>query len=129
MKISNRQLIKIFNGIASVKRKQLPVKIGFAINKNISAMEGAAEAYTAEQRKILDKYCEKDEFGQFRTDGDEYVLTDRKTYGEEMNELLGIENEIQIHTVNLDEIEKCDSEKFDALTPDELSLMEFMIEE
>ena len=46
-----------------------------------------------------------------------------------MNELLGIENEIQIHTVSLDEIEKCDSEKFDALTPDELSLMEFMIEE
>lgn len=129
MKISNRQLIKIFNGIPAVRRKQLPVKIGFAINKNIGAMESAAEAYSTEQRKILDKYCEKDEFGQFKTDGDEYVLTDRKAYGEEMNELLGIENEIQIHTVSLDEIEKCDSEKFDALTPDELSLMEFMIEE
>lgn len=129
MKISNRQLIKIFNGIPVVRKKQLPVKIGFAINKNIGAMEGAAEAYTAEQRKILDKYCEKDEFGQFKTDGDEYVLTDRKAYGEEMRELLGIENEIQIHTVSMDEIEKCDSEKFDALTPDELSLMEFMIEE
>lgn len=129
MKISNRQLIKIFNGIPGVRKKQLPVKIGFAINRNISAMESAAEAYTAEQRKILDKYCEKDEFGQFKTDCDEYVLTDRKAYSEEMGELLGIENEIQIHTVSMDEIEKCDSEKFDALTPDELSLMEFMIEE
>lgn len=128
MKISNRQLIKIFNGMPAVKKKQLPVKIGFAINKNIGAMESAAEAYTAEQRKILDKYCEKDEF-EFKTEGDEYVLTDRKAYGEEMRELLGIENEIQIHTVSMDEIEKCDSEKFDALTPDELSLMEFMIEE
>lgn len=129
MKISNRQLIKIFNGMPTVMRKQVPVKIGFAINRNIKAMESAAEAYTAEQRKILDKYCEKDEFGQFKTEGEEYVLADRKAYGEEMNELLGIENEIQIHTVSLDDIEKCDSEKFDALTPDELSLMEFMIEE
>lgn len=129
MKISNRQLINIFNGMPGIRKKQLPVKIGFAINKNISAMEDAAEAYTTEQRKILDKYCEKDEFGQFKTDGDEYVLTDRKAYSEEMNELLGIESDIQIHTVSLDEIEKCDSDKFDALTPDELSLMEFMIEE
>lgn len=129
MKISNRQLINIFSGMPGIRKKQLPVKIGFAINKNISAMEDAVEAYTTEQRKILDKYCEKDESGQFKTDGDEYVLTDRKAYSEEMNELLGIESDIKIHTVSFDEIEKCDSDKFDALTPDELYLIEFMIEE
>ena len=46
-----------------------------------------------------------------------------------MNELLGIESELQVHTVTLDEIEKCDTEKFDALTPGELEILEFMIEE
>lgn len=129
MKISNRQIVRIFNGMPAVRKKQLPVKVGFAINKNMKGIEDAAEAYTAEQRKLLDKYCEKDEFGQFKLEGNEFVLRDKKAYGEEINELLDIENEIQIHTVSLDDIEKCDSEKFDALTPDELSLMEFMIEE
>ena len=128
MKITNRQIIKIFNGIGAVKQKRLRVKIGFAINKNLSAMEGAAEAYTAEQRKILDKYGEKDESGQYRTEGNEYVLSDRDAYTEEMSELLGIETDIQIHTITFDEIEKCDSGKFDALTPEELDLLEFMTE-
>lgn len=128
MKITNRQIIKIFNGIGAVKQKRLPVKIGFAINKNLSAMDGAAEAYTAEQRKILDKYGEKDESGQYRAEGNEYILSDRNAYTEEMRELLGIETDIQIQTVSIDEIGKCDSDKFDALTPDELSLLEFMIE-
>ena len=129
MKITNRQIVSIFNGMPAVRKKQLPVKVGFAINKNMNRIDDAAEAYTAEQRKLLDKYCEKDEFGQFKIEGNEFVLLDKKAYGDEINELLGIENEIQIHTVSMDEIEKCDSEKFDALTPDELSLLEFMIEE
>lgn len=129
MKITNRQLISIYNGTGPVRQKRLPVKVGFAISKNLSAMDGAAEAYTAEQRKILDKYCEKDGSGNYRTEDDRYVLTDQKAYTEEMNELLGIETDIQIQTVTIDEIAKCDSDKFDALTPDELSLLDFMVDE
>lgn len=127
--IKNSQIIGIINGIGEVKKKRLPVKIGFAINKNLGAMEGCVESFEAERKKILDKYCEKDDDGNLRINGKEYVLADRETYASEMRELLAIENEIQIHTVSMTEIEKCDSEKFDALSPDDLSLMEFMIEE
>ena len=128
MKITNREIVKIFNGIRTIEEKKLPVKLGFAINKNVKAM-GIAEAYDAERTKILDKYGQKDEDGQLEISGDEYVLTDKKAYAAEMNELLGIESELQVHTVTLDEIEKCDTEKFDALTPGELEILEFMIEE
>lgn len=129
MKITNREIVKIFNGIRTIEEKKLPVKLGFAINKNVKAMRGIAEAYDAERTKILDKYGQKDEDGQLEISGDEYVLTDKKAYAAEMNELLGIESELQVHTVTLDEIEKCDTEKFDALTPGELEILEFMIEE
>lgn len=129
MKITNRQIVSIFNGMPKIMGKRLPVKLGFAINKNMASMKGTAESYDAERAKILDKYGEKDESGKIRIESGEYVLKDREGFGDEMKELLDIETEIPVHTVGLDEIEKCDSEKFDSLTPDELSLLEFMIEE
>lgn len=129
MKITNRQIVNIYNNIGAIRNKNLPIKLGFAINRNMKAMETIAEAYSAEQKKILDRYCEKDEFGQFRTEGDEFVLSDRKAYAKEIGELLAIESEVQVHRVLMEEIEKCDSGKYDALTPNELDLLEFMIEE
>ena len=68
-----------------------------------------------------------DENGQNQTNGNEYVLKDRKAYAEEMNELLEIEIEFQIHTVTLEDIERCDDGKFDALTPEDLEILQFMI--
>lgn len=129
MKITNRQIVNIYNNIGAIRNKNLPIKLGFAINRNMKAMETIAEPYSAEQKKILDRYCEKDEFGQFRTEGDEFVLSNRKAYAKEIGELLAIESEVQVHTVSIEEIEKCDSGKYDALTPNELALLEFMIEE
>ena len=129
MKITNRQIVNIFSGMPEIKSKRLPVKLGFAINKNMSAMKGTAESYDAERAKILYKYGEKDSVGKARVENGEYILKDKEGFREEMKELLGIENEIQIHMVSLDEIAKCDDERFDPLTLDELSLLEFMIEE
>lgn len=130
MKIKNRMMVAILNGIPEIKRKQLPIRIGFAINKNITTLDQIAKAYEEERVKIIDKYGKKDENGQIiKRDDGEYVLTDRKGYAEELNELLDIETDIQVHTVTLEEIEKCDTGKFDALTPYELDLLEFMIEE
>lgn len=129
MKISNSQLVKIFNGIGKVREKKLPIKVGFAINKNMDALESVARAYEVERSKILDKYCKKDESGQLKTDGSEYVITDKESYAEEINELLNIENDIQVHTVTIDEIEKCDSDRYDPLSPNELAVLEFMIGE
>ena len=129
MKISNSQLVKIFNGIGKVREKKLPIKLGFAINKNMDALESVARAYEVERSKILDKYCEKYESGQLKTDGSEYVIADKESYAEEINELLNIENDIQVHAVTIDEIEKCDSDRYDPLSPNELSVLEFMIGE
>lgn len=127
MKITNRQIVSIFNGMTKITGKRLPVKLGFSINKNMSAMKDTAESYETERAKILDKYGEKDKTGKIRIESGEYILKDRDGFREEMEELLDIETEIPIQTVELSEIEKCDSEKFDALSPEDLSLLEFMI--
>lgn len=130
MKITNRQLLTIFNGISEVKKKKLPVKLGYAINKNLGIMQDSATAYNNERQGIVDKYCEKDENGEAKTSGTQYVFADTNdlnAYLEEMRDLLDIENELNIHTITIADIEKCDSDKFDALTPEELELLAFMI--
>lgn len=129
MKLKNSEIVRIFNRIGEVKKKRLPVRLGFAINRNVSSLESVAMDYDKARKEILMKYCVKDENGNPVIEGDEYVLSDRKSYGEEMTELLRIENEVQMHTVSFEEIEKCDLEKFDSLTPEELDLLTFMIEE
>lgn len=56
MKITNRQIVSIFNGMTKITGKCLPVKLGFTINKNMASMKSTAESYEAERAKILEKY-------------------------------------------------------------------------
>lgn len=128
MLVKNDKLIMIFNGMSSIREKKLPIKVGYAINKNLTALESCAKTYEEERKKILMEYCEI-ENGAPKIENDEYVLRDRKGYADDMTELLGIENEVNIQMVTFEDLEKCDNEKFDSLTPDELMIMEFMIEE
>lgn len=129
MKIKNSQIVNIFNHIGEVKEKNIPVKIGFAINKNIALLNSSARAYEEERKKILDKYGEKDENGNPKVIDGEFAIKDHEQYSKELGDLLGIENDIPVHTLPIEEFEKCDNEKFDSLTPNDLSVLEFMIEE
>ncbi|MEE0642902.1 MAG: hypothetical protein UGF43_14805 [Blautia sp.] len=129
MRVSNLQILTLSKAIPDIRKKMLPIRLGFAINKNIQEVKGISEAYNEEQGKILDKYCAKDEQGNYLAKEDRYDITDWKGYNREMTELLKIENEVAVHTVPLEEVEKCGTGKFDTLTPEELELLEFMIEE
>ena len=44
-----------------------------------------------------------------------------------MKELLEVENEIDLHTINMDEVEKCDTDKYDSLTTADLMTLDIMI--
>lgn len=129
MNIKNKEIITIYKGISTIKSKHLPVRVGFAINKNLSALNGVAQIYEEERRKILDKYCEKDENGQLLTKNNEFVISDKEMYASEINDLLNIENDVDIHTISISDLEKCDEDRYDVLTPNELESLTFMISE
>ncbi|WP_346904973.1 hypothetical protein, partial [Faecalicatena contorta] len=57
-----------------------------------------------------------------------YIISDISGYEREMEELLGIENEMQLHTVTIEEIEKCDMEQFDSLSVQDITLLDLMME-
>lgn len=45
MKVKNKDIVTFLNGIGGFKDKRFPVKVTYAINKNIKAVTGTAEAY------------------------------------------------------------------------------------
>ena len=126
MKIKNSQVVAFLNGVADIQSKMLPTKVGYAIARNIALLESVAKAYEEERTKIIDKYAKKGEDGRYIVVENTYDIQDMAGFGIDMDELLGIENEVAIHTVPLSELEKCDLEQFDALTVKDLKLLDFM---
>ena len=44
MKLRNSQILSFLNTYAEMKTKKLPVKLGYAVKKNVSAVRSASEA-------------------------------------------------------------------------------------
>lgn len=128
MKLKNKQIVVFLNTYEEMKGKKLPVKFGYAVKKNASALKDAAVAYTAERKEILDRYAKKDKNGKNIVEDNCYVISDQEEYAKEIEELLEIETEAEIQKVSEEIIEKCDDPRYDPLTLEELAALEFMAE-
>ena len=128
MKLKNKQIVVFLNTYEEMKGKKLPVKFGYAVKKNASALKDAAAAYTAERKEILDRYAKKDKNGKNIVEDNCYVISDQEEYAKEIEELLEIETEAEIQKVSEEIIENCDDPRYDPLTLEELAALEFMAE-
>ena len=130
MKMQNKEIVDFLNTCVSMKKKSLPVRLAYAIKKNVAAVQEAASAYTAEREELIRRYAKKDENGEIMTEDDCYIMEDKERFGEDMSELLNIETEVEIHTVSISVVEKCDEDsKYDSLTMAELDVIDFMLTE
>lgn len=130
MKMQNKEIVDFLNTCVSMKKKSLPVRLAYAIKKNVAAVQEAASAYTAEREELIRRYAKKDENGEIMTEDDCYIMEDKERFGKDMSELLNIETEVEIHTVSILVVEKCDEDpKYDSLTMAELDVIDFMLTE
>ena len=130
MKMKNKEIVDFLNAYASMGKKTLPVRLAYAIKKNVAAVQEAAAAYTEERKDLIQRYAKKDENGEIMTENDYYVMEDKAGFEQDMNELLDIETEVDIHTVAIAVVEKCDDDpKYDPLTMTELDVIDFMLTE
>ena len=130
MKMQNKEIVGFLNTCVSMKNKSLPVRLAYAIKKNVAAVQEAASAYTAEREELILRYAKKDKNGEIMTEDDCYIMEDKERFGEDMSELLNIETEVEIHTVSISVVEKCDEDsKYDSLTMAELDVIDFMLTE
>ena len=124
--LSNERIVNTINVLGELNNAKLPVKVAYAITKNINKINSELKAYNEEKAKLIDKYAEKDKEGKLKAD--EYGnVTLREEYIQDWNrdiaELLSIENEIDIHMINLDDLLNSNYN----ISPADLSVIDFMI--
>lgn len=128
MKFTNRKITNDANLLGALTYKQLPIKVSYAIAKNISKIERELEIYNKERQKLLDKYCIKDDEGKNLIDeNNQLKIADEhlEDWNKDINELLDIEIDIDIHKFNVNDLLNSNCE----MTASELMLIDYMIEE
>lgn len=128
MKLKNKDILKFVNGCTALREKKLPVRLGYAIKKNLGSVSDAANAYNTERCALISRYAEKDNNGHSLIEEGRYRIKDKENFEKDLNELLEIETEVNIHQVTLEEIEKCEDPRYDALTVADLEALEVMTE-
>lgn len=120
MKLSNEKILNDAAALGQITQKQLPVKISYAIAKNIKKIESELNIYNTEKQKLIDKYSVADDEGNVKI-AEENI----EDWNKEITELLEIENEIDIHKFNVNDLINSNCN----FTPAELMIIDYMIEE
>lgn len=126
MKLTNKKIATDSMILMGISRKELPVKVSYALAKNIAKIEKELEIYNSERQKLLDKYCVKDENGQNKIDENNQLKIQEvylKDWEQDIKELQNIELEIDIHKFKIDELNGYN------MAPSELIAIDYMIED
>lgn len=123
MRMTNLEVVTYLNKLSSnffnddMKNKYLPVKLNFAIQKNLATL-GQHNIGIDESRKTIGEH-----YGTL--DGNHYIIDPDKIdeANQELQDLYNIEIELPILTVSLSSIEDLD------LTMTQMDALMFMIEE
>jgi len=127
MKLSNERIVNDANVLGAISQKNLPIKVSYAIAKNIAKIEAEIKIYNKERQKLIEKYSVKDEEGKPLIEDNSVKIAQENVedWNRDIKELLAIENEVDIHKIQLHTLinSNCD------FTPAELMLIDYMIEE
>mgnify|MGYP001541498060 CR=1 FL=1 len=109
-------------------KKHWPVKVNYAIAKNLKALLAELETYNAERTRVLKENALKDENGNAVVEDGSYKFAEDKEQEviKEIGDMYNIETE---HDVQLEDVNECDSEGYDGTTLEDITAIEFMIQE
>ena len=124
MKLSNEKLVNSIGVLSKLTNMELPIKLSYAISKNITKINRELVVYNKERQKLIEKYGEKDKEGNLKAKEDGTInILDIDSFNKDLKEILEIETEVDIHLIDL--------EKVDAdikITPGEIMLVDYMFE-
>ena len=125
VKMTNKEILEKVSVLGEISSRKLPVKVSYAIGKNISKVERELKHYNKERQKIIKDYCLKEDDGTLKiTEGNYDIDPERLEYfNKEINELQEIEVEMDIHKFNIELLNGYE------MSPGELMCIDFMIEE
>lgn len=123
------EVMELWNALGKVKDKKMPVKISFAISRNISLLSPEVRDIQRHRTDIIQKYIERDPDGIPVVDADGGAkITDPEALETELTTLLSEESDVKIRMIPEEAFLDCDNERYDAFTPGEISALSAMIE-
>lgn len=125
-----KDVLEINNNIKSVVEKRLPVRVGFVLMRNMRSINSVAQDFEEKRMDVVAKYANRDDSGEVIVNEDGGVLiTDVQAFNSDLTELLETDVDLNLDVVTLEDLQKCDEDGYDALTPLEISAIEFMLQE
>lgn len=124
-----RDKYKVFVAISS---KKLPIKLSYAISKNLSVLEKEANLIDDNRIKLAEAYAEKNPDGTPIIDKDKCYVIDEAvlpSINKEITEYYRTVTSIDICKANIKELDKLEDSRYDALSPAEISALDFMLED
>ena len=126
LKLTNERILNDSTRLASIAQKELPIKVSYAIAKNLAKLEAELKTYNSEREKLIEKYSIKDENGKTVADENNQIKLQPELISEwnkDIQELLAIENDINIHTFSIEALNGY------SMSPSDLMLIDYMIVE
>ena len=126
MKMTNFTLVNLVNELEPFGNKRLPQKISYAITRNVMLATKEYQIYEAQLNKIMEEYSDnmlKDKSGNPKVNDvgiPEVEDSVKKEYFEKITDLLNVEIDVNIYSIDEGLFDYEDSDKYDVLYPNEM---------
>lgn len=130
---------KVNSNMTGLIEKRLPVKVAYAVQKTHKGIQEIIEFSAERQEDLIQTYSKKDEnenplpgkdaegnVNENIVQIDEAKIQD---FVKEMNELENTDIEVSIMYIDISDLDKCDEDKYDSLSPKDMEALSIMIKE
>lgn len=121
--ITNFNILRGMDTLAILATTRLPIKLSYAVKKNIEIMSRELKTYDEEREVLINKYGEKDNEGKVKIENNNFIIKDVENFNKDIKELQSIENEVDTFDISLDALLNTNIE----LTSTELTSIEFLL--
>lgn len=122
-KITNFNMLRGMDTLAILATTKLPIKVSYAVKKNIEIMFRELKTYDEEREVLINKYGEKDKEGKVKIENNNFIIKDVENFNNDIKELQSIEIEVDTFDISLDALLNTNIE----LTSAELTSIEFLL--
>ena len=127
MRIKNKEIRILAEKMKEIEKKNFPVKVSFVLARNQKTIADILQTLEGQRKKLCEKYAERDENGNIKTEDNAYVIRDVQSLKKEYQELLEIETELELQKIEEADLEKFGEGKYDAISPDDAHFFQYMI--
>lgn len=124
------EIVKISNCISKIKNKKLPIKMSLILIRNSKKLEEVVKDIENKRFEIISQYADKDQNGRVLNEDGQFKVSNNLTdFENDLKELFNTQIKIQLDILSMEDIQKCDNEKYDSLTMEEVDALQSIMTE